>query len=197
MLIHASNYAKLETKYDNYLDLCNRVAEDLKNNKIVAWFQGQSEFGPRALGNRSILANPTIGKNKEYLNASIKYREEWRPYAPMVLEEEAKDWFSFPMDKSPHMLYNTSVVENKRKIIPAVVHIDGSARVQTVGVTDNERIYTLLKSFFNVTEVPVLLNTSFNLNGEPIVESPEDAVRTFSNSNIDVLVMHNYYCTKT
>ena len=170
-------------KFDNFLNLCKRVVEDLKDNKVVAWFQDKSEFGPRALGNRSLLVNP-IFDNKDYLNNEVKYREYWRPYAPMVLEEEVKDWFTLPVDKSPHMLFNSWVVE------------DGSARVQTVSEINNRKIYMLLQEFFKETGVPVLLNTSFNLGGEPIVESPADAVRTFTNSNIDVLVMQNYYCRK-
>ena len=115
----------------------------------------------------------------------------------MVLEEEVKEWFDLPLEKSPHMLFNSTVYEDKRSMIPSVVHVDDSARVQTVSRKDNLKIHTLLKHFFKLTGVPVLLNTSFNLNGEPIVESPEDAVRTFHDSNIDVLVMHSYYCTKT
>ena len=183
-------------KFDEFLSLCQCVVEDLKDNKVIAWFQGRSEFGPRALGNSSLMVNPIFGENKDYLNNRIKHRESWRPYAPMVLEEETKNWFNLPVDKSPHMLFNSFVVEDKREKIPAVVHVDGSARVQTVSKSDNEKVYTLLHEFFKETGVPVLLNTSFNLGGEPIVESPSDAVRTFTESNIDVLVMHNYYCWK-
>ena len=182
-------------KYDDFLELCKYVVKDLKDNKVIAWFQDKSEFGPRALGNRSLLVNP-IFDNKDYLNNKIKYREYWRPYAPMVIEEETKYWFDLPVDKSPHMLFNSSVVEDKRKRIPSVVHVDGSARVQTVSKHDNKKIYMLLHEFFKETGVPVLLNTSFNLGGEPIVESPADAVKTFTKSNIDVLIMHNYYCWK-
>ena len=182
-------------KFDDFLALCQYVVKDLKDNKVIAWFQDRSEFGPRALGNRSLLVNP-IFDNKNYLNSEIKYREYWRPYAPMVIEEETKKWFDLPVDKSPHMLFNSFVVEDKRKQIPSVVHVDGSARVQTVSKIDNEKIYTLLHEFFKETGVPVLLNTSFNVKGEPIVESPTDAVNTFIKSNIDKLVMHNYYCWK-
>ena len=114
----------------------------------------------------------------------------------MVLEEETKNWFNLPVDKSPHMLFNSFVVEDKREKIPAVVHVDGSARFQTVSKSDNEKVYTLLHEFFKETGVPVLLNTSFNVKGEPIVESPVDAVNTFTNSNIDILIIHNYYCWK-
>ena len=114
----------------------------------------------------------------------------------MVIEEETKHRFNLPVDKSPHMLFNSFVVEDKRKRIPSVVHVDGSARVQTVSKHDNKKIYMLLHDFFKETGVPVLLNTSFNLGGEPIVESPADAVNTFTKSNIDILIMHNYYCWK-
>ena len=182
-------------KFDIFLELCQCVVKDLKNNEVIAWFQDKSEFGPRALGNRSLIVNP-IFDNKDYLNSNIKYREYWRPYAPMVIEEETKKWFDLPVDKSPHMLFNSFVVEDKRKQIPSVVHVDGSARVQTVSKSDNEKIYTLLHEFFKEAGVPVLLNTSFNLGGEPIVESPADAVKTFTKSNIDVLVMGNYIVTK-
>jgi len=182
-------------KFDNFLNLCKRVVEDLLDNKVVAWFQDKSEFGPRALGNRSLIVNP-IFDNKDHLNNNVKHREYWRPYAPIVIEEETKDWFTLPVDKSPHMLFNSWVVEDKKERIPSVVHEDGSARVQTVSEINNRKIYMLLQEFFKETGVPVLLNTSFNLGGEPIVESPADAVRTFTNSNIDVLVMQNYYCRK-
>jgi len=182
-------------KYDDFLELCKYVVKDLKDNKVIAWFQDKSEFGPRALGNRSLLVNP-IFDNKDYLNNEVKYREYWRPYAPMVIEEETKHWFDLPVDKSPHMLFNSFVVEDKRKRIPSVVHVDGSARVQTVSKRDNKKVYMLLHEFFKETGVPVLLNTSFNLGGEPIVESPEDAIKTFKGSNIDTLVMGNYIVTK-
>ena len=182
-------------KFNDFLDLCQYVVKDLKDNKVIAWFQDKSEFGPRALGNRSLLVNP-IFDNKDYLNNEVKYREYWRPYAPMVIEEETKHWFDLPVKTSPHMLFNSSVVEDKRKQIPSVVHVDVSARVQTVIKLDNKKIYMLLHEFFKETGVPILLNTSFNVRGEPIVESPTDAVNTFIESNIDKLVMHNYYCWK-
>jgi carbamoyltransferase len=182
-------------KFNSFLELCQCTVEDLKNNKVIGWFQDKSEFGPRALGNRSLLVNP-IFDNKDYINSEVKHREYWRPYAPMVIEEEVNHWFDLPVDKSPHMLFNSFVVENKRKQIPSVVHVDGSARVQTVSERDNKKIYTLLHEFFKETGVPVLLNTSFNVGGEPIVESPTDAIKTFINSNIDILIMHNYYCWK-
>jgi len=182
-------------KYDDFLELCKYVVKDLKDNKVIGWFQDKSEFGPRALGNRSLLVNP-IFDNKAYLNDEVKHREYWRPYAPMVIEEETKDWFTMPVDKSPHMLFNSWVVEDKKDRIPSVVHEDGSARVQTVSQINNGKVYMLLQEFFKETGVPVLLNTSFNLGGEPIVESPADAVRTFTNSIIDILIMHNYYCWK-
>ena len=149
-------------KFDSFLELCKRVVKDLKDNKTVGWFQDKSEFGPRALGNRSLLVNPIID-NKDYLNKKVKYREYWRPYAPMVIEEEVQDWFTMPVDKSPHMLFNSWVVEDKKERIPSVVHEDGSARVQTVSEINNKKVYMLLQEFFKETGVPVLLNTSFNL----------------------------------
>jgi len=180
---------------NNFLELCQWVVGDLKENKVVAWFQDKSEFGPRALGNRSILVNPIID-NKDHLNNNIKYRESWRPYAPIVLSEEVQSWFDLPIENSPHMLFNATVLKSKRKQLPSITHIDNSARVQTVSISDNFKLYSLLQEFFKSTGVPVLLNTSFNVGGEPIVESPQDAINTFIKSNIDILVMENYYCWK-
>lgn len=182
-------------KYKTFYDLCKTVAQDLVDNKVVAWFQNKSEFGPRALGNRSILVNPIID-NKDHLNNNIKYRETWRPYAPVILVEELHSWFDLPKDDSPHMLFNAIVLESKRKQLPSITHVDNSTRVQTVSIPDNLKLHSLLQEFFKLTGVPVLLNTSFNVGGEPIVESPQNAVNTFIHSNIDILVMGNYYCWK-
>ena len=181
--------------YDDFEELCEVVVDKLEKNKTVGWFQGKSEFGPRALGNRTLLANPTFD-NKDYINDNIKHRESWRPYAPIMLEEELHNWYVIPKDSSPYMLFNAFLCEDKIGKIPSVTHYDNSARIQTVTKTLNEKMYTLLQSFFRRTSVPILLNTSFNVGGEPIVETPQDAFKTFKNSNIDYLVMNNFIFSK-
>jgi len=183
-------------KYENFDKLCEIVVDALLENKIIGWFQGRSEFGPRALGNRSILANPTIKDNKDYINEKVKHRESWRPYAPIMLEEYLHDWYDIPKKSSPYMLFNATILPEKDGQVPAVTHVDGTARVQTVTKELNKPIFQLLTEWNKKTNVPILLNTSFNVGGEPIVESPEDAIKTFKGSNIDVLVMGNYIVTK-
>ena len=175
-------------------ELLDRVAEDISNNKVVGWFQGASEYGPRALGHRSIFANPCWELAKSHLNDKVKYREYWRPYAPIVAEDAASDYFDLlETDANSYMLMSYKVkVDN----LPGITHEDGSARIQTVNEEQNSKVYNLLKCIKDKIGVSVLLNTSFNLGGEPIVESPRDAVRTFTNSNIDALVLENYYVTK-
>jgi len=183
-----------EVKDENFKSLCNLVAKDIKKGKVVGWFQGKSEFGPRALGNRSILANPMLGGMKDHLNENVKHREYWRPYAPVILQEECNKYFDFSKDQeSPHMMFSAKVlVEN----LPAITHVDGTARVQTVKANENCRLTTLIESFQQLTTVPVLLNTSFNGGGEPIVETPLDALKSFNKMNIDVLVIGNHYVKK-
>jgi len=161
------------------------AAEALAAGCVVGWFQGRSEFGPRALGNRSILADPRDPKMQDVLNRKIKHREAFRPYAPAVLEERATEFFDFE-GISPVML---RVVPVRVTFLPAVTHIDGTARLQTVNREQNPIFYDLLKEFEIVTSVPVLLNTSFNISGEPIVETPADALRSFLASGMDLLFM--------
>jgi len=180
--------------YNSFEELCKYVVNQLEENKIIGWFQGKSEFGPRALGNRSILANPTFD-NKDYINDNIKHRESWRPYAPIMLESELHNWFNIPKKSSPYMLFNAKLLEEKIGKIPAVTHVDNTARIQTVNEKQNYRMYTLLTTFYKRTNVPLLLNTSFNVGGEPIVETPDDAIKTFTNSDIDMLVMQDYCCS--
>ena len=182
-------------KYEIFDDLCKCVTDVLVDNKIIGWFQGKSEFGPRALGNRSILVNPTFD-NKKYLNEEIKYREYWRPYAPMILEQQLQNWFDLPKSSSPYMLFNAKVLPTRIGKIPSVTHVDNTARIQTVSEKTNPKAFILLTHFFERTTVPILLNTSFNLAGEPIVETPQDAINTFKNSNLDYLVMGNYFLSK-
>jgi carbamoyltransferase len=175
-------------------ELLEQVAEDISNNKVVGWFQGGSEFGPRALGHRSIFTNPCWKGAKPHLNDKVKQREYWRPYAPIVATDDASKYFDIVKSvANPYMLLSYSV---KVDTLPGITHEDGSARIQTVNAEQNNKVYKLLKCIKNKIGVSVLLNTSFNLGGEPIVESPKDAVKTFINSNIDVLVLENYYITK-
>ena len=171
--------------------LCAATAETLSNGKIVGWFQGRMEFGQRALGNRSILADARDAAMKARINAKVKYREEFRPFAPVVLKEEAPLYFG--TNGSPYMMFTTRV---KTAAIPAVTHVDNTARIQTVGKHDNPLLHLLLNEYKKRTGIPVLLNTSFNVMGEPIVCSPQDAIKTFYETDIDVLVMGQYLITK-
>jgi carbamoyltransferase len=172
------------------------TAKKLAEGKIVGWFQGGAEFGPRALGNRSILTRPYPAKMKDYLNARVKFREEFRPFAPAVLAEFQDEYFTVRQD-SPHMLIACQVRPDKRDAIPAVVHVDESCRVQTVRPETNQRFYSLLTAFHAETACPVLLNTSFNVKGQPIVNTPEEAIACFRSTNIDVLVVGDFYVEKS
>jgi carbamoyltransferase len=153
------------------------------------------EFGPRALGNRSILADPRDAANRDRVNASVKFREEWRPFAPACLEERAGEYFEHAAE-SPHMILTFDVRGEKRGAIPAVTHADGSARVQTVRQEQNPRYWQLISEFGRITGVPVVLNTSFNLRGEPIVCTPQDALRTFFTSGLDFLAIGSHLVAK-
>ena len=164
------------------------VAQMLSESKIVAWFQGGSEFGPRALGHRSFLANPTDPKMKDILNKRVKHREWFRPFAPIVLQERCSEWFDIHVD-SPYMLYSCPV--KQPWLIPAVTHVDGTARVQTLDKETNEKLYNLIKKFEGITGVPVILNTSLNVDGQPIVETPKEALELFKSSDIDAIVIDN------
>lgn len=181
------------TRYSNISDLNLQVAKYLVNNEIIARFYGKSEFGPRALGNRSILMNPMYKENKDILNKRVKFRESFRPFAPSVLIEYASELFDINVE-SPYMLLVANV--KKPELIPAVTHVDNSARLQTVSKSENESYYDLIEKFYKLTNVPVLLNTSFNINGEPIVETPYDAIRCFTSTNIDKLIIGNFLVEK-
>lgn len=174
-------------------ELLNKVADYLSKGDIVGWFQGKMEFGPRALGNRSVFADPRRAEMKDNINCKVKFRESFRPFAPIVLKEDTSEYFD-NLD-SPYMMFTTQM-HREDNCIPAVTHVDGSARVQTVTVTDNEGVYSLLKAFKVQTGCSVLLNTSFNVMGEPIVCTPEDAIRTFLHSGLDILVINQYIVTK-
>jgi carbamoyltransferase len=167
------------------------AAKLIYKQNIIGWFQGKSEIGPRALGARSILADPRKAENQNIVNTKIKFREEFRPFAPSVLEEHTFDWFELETF-SPYMLLITQVKHEKRHLIPAVTHVDGTARPQTVNKESNFNYYTLINHFYKLSNCPIVLNTSFNLAGEPLVNSPEDAVKTFFNSGLDFLIIENF-----
>jgi carbamoyltransferase len=154
----------------------------------VGWYQGKMEWGPRALGNRSILADPRNASMKDILNEKIKHRESFRPFAPSVLEEYASDFFDIDIP-SPYMLMVTKV--KKPEIIPAVTHVDGTSRLQTVSNDANPLYYDLINEFYKITGVPVIINTSMNVMGEPIVNTPEQAFQMIVKTDMDCLVMGN------
>ena len=204
-----ANFDKLE---DN--ELLPKLAKELSQNKIVGWFQGRMEFGPRALGARSILANPLSEKMQKQLNLKIKFREGFRPFAPSILSEEVSNWFNLNKE-SPYMSLVAKVKEDKktkkdekinlsgfdklnvlRTIIPAVTHVDNSARIQTVHKETNPRYHHLISEFYKITNCPILVNTSFNVRGEPIVCSIEDAYKCFMGTNLDILVCENFILYK-
>jgi carbamoyltransferase len=187
---------RLETTARRSDDVCSEAARLLSEGRVLGWFQGRSEFGPRALGNRSIIADPRTPEMKDTLNKRVKHRQAFRPFAPIVLAERANEIFEGDED-SPYMLIAKRVRPEWQNRIPAIVHVDGTARVQTVCRETNERLYQLLKAFEALTGVPVLLNTSFNVKGEPIVETPRDAVECFLSTGIDDLVLHDTLVAKT
>ena len=166
------------------------VANDISEGKVVGWFQGKMEWGPRALGNRSILGDPRRSDMKDILNLKIKRRESFRPFAPSILREHVSDWFKND-DEVPFMMKVYQIKEDKRIDIPAVTHVDGSGRLQTVYQETNKRYYDLINEFYKLTKVPIVLNTSFNEN-EPIVSSPDEALDCFLRTKMDTLVMENY-----
>jgi carbamoyltransferase len=178
---------------DREEDLLSATAELIEKGQVVGWFQGRLEFGPRALGSRSLVADARNPKMKDIINAKVKFREAFRPFAPSVLRERAHEYFEMPegMD-APFMLLVPKVREDKRQVVPAITHQDGTGRVQTVTEQDNGRYYRLIRTFGERTGVPLVINTSFNVRGEPIVCTPQDAINTFVNTGIDVLVMGNY-----
>jgi len=175
--------------------ICREAAKLLSEGNVFGWFQGRSEFGPRALGNRSILGDPRRPEMKDKLNKRVKFRQAFRPFAPIVPYERAKDIF-IGEDESPFMLRAKQVRPEWRDRIPGIVHVDGTARVQTVRREHNERIYDLLMEFDKLTGVPVLVNTSFNIRGEPIVETPQEAMNCFIYTGIDYLALHDTLVAK-
>ena len=208
---------QIGAKYEFIEDemLIDKVADDLSKGNAIGWFQGRMEFGPRALGGRSILGDPRSETMQKNLNLKVKYRESFRPFAPSVLREDVNQWFDINND-SPYMLIVSDVLKDKQKQmsedekklfgidklnikrseIPAVTHVDYSARIQTVHKETNKMYYNLIKKFKEITDCPVIVNTSFNVRGEPIVNSPEDAFNCFMGTELDNLVIGNYYLQK-
>jgi len=182
-------------RIDDEEKLLERVVDRLQQGRVVGWSQGRFEWGPRALGHRSILADPRRADMKDIVNTKIKFREPFRPFAPSVLAEAAERYFDLP-DAARHyparfMLYVVPVRESAQALLPAITHVDGTGRLQTVREDTNPRYYRLIEAFGEATGVPVVLNTSFNLRGEPIVNTPAEAFNTFSASGMDVLVLGN------
>ena len=205
-----AKFIKLDDK-----SLIEKLSTDLKNGKIVGWHQGRMEFGPRSLGSRSIIADPRSPKAQKDINLKIKFRESFRPFAPAVLAEKVSEWFDFK-GVSPYMLMVANVKSNiqkklteaekklfgidklniPRSSIPAVTHVDYSARIQTVHKETNPKFHKLLTAFYKKTKCPVLVNTSFNVRGEPIVMTPADSFKCFMGTDLDILVIGNYYLEK-
>jgi carbamoyltransferase len=189
------NKFKLSYRYYKCDDLNKFIAKEISNGKIVGWFQGKMEFGQRALGNRSILANPCDENMKSRLNSAIKFREGFRPFAPAILEEYAEEYFE-NYSYTPYMEKIFYFKDKALSKVPSVVHNDKTGRLQSVSKKTNEKFYNLIEEFYNITGVPILINTSFNVSGEPVVCTPEDAIRTFFTSGLDILVLENFIIKK-
>jgi carbamoyltransferase len=213
-------YARYEYLPDED-ELLERVAQILADEKVVGWFQGRMEYGPRALGSRSIIGDPRSARMQQTMNLKIKFRESFRPFAPSVLKEHADELFDMGAEDSPYMLlvgpvrdeWRTQLSEEDREklkdpdlrvrvsvprsTVPAITHVDYSARVQTVDAERHGRYYRLIKKFYDLTECPALVNTSFNIRGEPIVCTPEDAYRCFMATDMDYLVIENFLLEKS
>ena len=207
---------KIKFKHLNNEEIINQTVKYIIKGKTIGWFQDRMEFGPRALGNRSIIADPRSKTMQKMLNLKIKFRESFRPFAPSVLESEHKKWFDIPLKKSPYMLFTARLkkerklkvsIKNKnlnglkllylnRSTVPAITHVDYSARIQTINKKLNKKFYKLLKKFYDKTNCPLIINTSFNVRGEPIVCSPENALACFMSTNLNVLVMENFLILK-
>ena len=200
----------------NYDQIIKLTAESLLEGKAIGWMNGRMEFGPRALGARSIIADARYPEMQKKLNLKVKYRESFRPFAPSILRENLKEWFNLDCD-SPYMLLVSDVVDEKRikmkenekssfgidklniprSEVPAITHVDYSARIQTVHKETNPHYYALIKYFEKISGCPILVNTSFNVRGEPIVCNPKDAFRCFMGTDLDILVIDNFFLIKT
>ena len=194
-LLHEKDYlTKMENcdieHITNITELSKKTASEIADGNVVGWFQGRMEWGPRALGNRSIICDPRRSDMKDILNLKIKRRESFRPFAPSILREEVPNWFEQD-DNVPFMMQVYQIIREKRYLIPAVTHIDGSGRLQTVSEKTNPRYFSLIREFNNLTNIPMLLNTSFNEN-EPVVCKPEEALETFLRTKMDLLVIGDW-----
>lgn len=183
--------------YLNNKDLVKVTAKLLSKNKIIGWFQGRMEVGPRALGNRSILMDPRKSENKDIINARVKYREPFRPFCPSTIDKAASSYFRNLSPNPSYMIISFDVLEDKKAEIPSVTHVDGTARPQVLKSKDNPLFYNLIEEFGKITGVPVLLNTSFNIRGKPIVVSPDEAIQCFYNTGLDYLVIGNFLISKS
>jgi carbamoyltransferase len=174
--------------------LLETTAKLISEQNVVGWFQGKMEWGPRALGNRSILADPRTKEMKDILNEKIKHRESFRPFAPSILEEFTSDYFEFASGRFSEILPYMLLVARVKKPdkIPAVTHVDGTGRLQTVSRNINPLYYDLINKFFKITNVPVVVNTSMNVRGEPIVNTPQHALNMLTKTDMDYLVIGNY-----
>ena len=180
-------------------DIYNDAGNLLANGEVLGWFKGKEEYGPRALGNRSIVADPRPVANKERINSIIKMREDFRPFAPAILEESVEQYFEIPSNgqkKFPFMTFLLNTKEQFKSVLGAVVHADGTARVQTVSKEHNPIFWKLINSFYEKTNTPVLLNTSFNNNFEPIVHTPSNAINFLLTSDVNYIVLENYLVLK-
>ena len=193
MLVIKLNFNYLEFTND-IKDLLTNVARKIYEGSIVGMFNGRMEWGPRALGNRSILADPRNKNIRAILNLKIKRREEFRPFAPSILRDKVNDWFVFD-DDVPFMSKVIKIKQDKRNLIPAVTHVDGTGRLQTVTEDQNLNYYYLINSFFKLSGIPMLLNTSFNEN-EPMVNDPQEALDCFLRTKMDYLVLENYLLSR-
>ena len=179
-------------KFKNDQAITKLTANLIYNNNVIGWFQGRMEWGPRALGSRSILSNAANPKMKDILNLKVKHRESFRPFAPVISKEDVHDYFDIDKDEEPFMLFVYPFKEKVRHLVPSVVHVDGSGRLQTTSKEENPLYYGVIKEFEKLSGVPILVNTSFNIRGEPIVCTPEDAYRCMMGTGIDYLVMDKF-----
>lgn len=192
---------KVTKKYSNRIKVSRdknvslKISEYIDQGKIIGWFQGAAEFGPRALGNRSILCKPFPVSMKDYINKKVKFREEFRPFAPAVLSNFYQDYFQIDQE-SPFMLIACNAKPKNQNKIPAVIHVDNTCRVQTVSTKYNKKFYDLINNYYKISNIPVILNTSFNIKGQPIVNTPEDAIECFLKYKIDVLALNDFILLK-
>ena len=193
---HLANYIQNSNfNFTTHFLNINQVVKDLVNGKIVGVARGKSEHGPRALGNRSIICNPSIKEMKDILNAKVKHREWYRPFAPVVRLEDISKYFEWK-EEARWMSFCPTVKEEWRDKLPSITHVDNTARVQTVTREQNEWLYDLLTAFHKETGIGILLNTSFNVNGKPILSTVQDAFKIFGESQMDSLIIENFYMTK-